>query len=52
MEQWKSPRLIAEEERQYLYHRFEYFMGLVDDGILTEEEAVETLKQEIDDGEL
>ena len=48
--EWQSPRKIEEDRRQYLYKRFEYFMSMVDDGIMSEEDAMDALRQEIEDG--
>ena len=47
--EWQSPRKIEEDRKQYLRKRFEYFMSLVDDGTLSEEEAIDTLRSEIEE---
>ena len=46
MERWKSPREIDEEVRLYKLSRFEHFMSQVDDGTMTEAEALEAIRAE------
>lgn len=46
-EQWKSPRKIEEEVKEYRLKRFEDYMQLVDKGELTRELAFIALREEI-----
>lgn len=46
METWKSSRKVEEEIRDYRRQRFETYMGMVDDGILTEELALAAFREE------
>lgn len=48
MEQWKSPRKIAEEERDYKRQRFEWYMVEADEGRLPREIAIRALREEIE----
>lgn len=45
--EWKSPRKIEEEVRQYRHTRLESLMKDVDDGKLTLEVAINGLRAEI-----
>lgn len=47
-EQWKSPRKIEEEVKQYRSKRFEDYMQLVDKGELTQALAIAALREEIE----
>jgi hypothetical protein len=47
MEEWKSPRKIEEEVKEYRLKRFEDYMVLVDRGELTRELAFTALREEI-----
>ena len=47
MEDWKSPRKIEEEVKQYRAKRFEDYMTLVDKGELTQALAITALREEI-----
>ncbi len=46
-EQWKSPRKIEEEVKEYRAKRFEDYMVMVDEGKLTRELAITALREEI-----
>ena len=46
-EQWKSPRKIEEEVKEYRLKRFEDYMVMVDEGKLTRELAFTALREEI-----
>lgn len=46
-EQWKSPRKIEEEVKEYRAKRFEDYMVLVDKGELTRALAFTALREEI-----
>lgn len=46
--EWKSPRRVEEEVKAYRAKRFEYYMKLSDDGILTEEEAIQACREELE----
>ena len=52
MEDWKSPRKIEEEVKEYRLKRFEDYMQMVDRGELTREIAITALRQEIEYSEL
>lgn len=45
--EWKSPRRVEEEIKSYRAQRFEYYMKLSDDGILTEE-AIQACREELE----
>lgn len=45
-EQWKSPRKVEEEIRQYLQGRFEYHYTRWEHGEITREEMIENMNQE------
>lgn len=47
-EQWKSPRKVEEEVKEYRAKRFEDYMVLVDKGELTRELAITALREEIE----
>lgn len=47
METWKSPRKIAEEERDYKRTRFEWYMQQADEGKMSRELAIRALREEI-----
>lgn len=46
-EEWKSPRKIEEEVKEYRLKRFEDYMVMVDRGELTRELAFTALREEI-----
>ncbi len=46
--EWKSPRKLEEEIKAYKAGRFEYYMKLADDGVLTEEEAMQACQEEFE----
>ena len=46
-EEWKSPRKIEEEIKMYQRKRFEDYMEYVDMGIMSEEEAIASLRSEL-----
>ena len=50
-EQWKSPRKIEEEVKQYRSKRFEDYMVMVDEGKLTRALAITALREEIEHSE-
>lgn len=50
-EQWKSPRKIEEEVREYRAKRFEDYMVMVDEGKLTRALAITALREEIQHSE-
>lgn len=50
MSEFKSRRKIEEEIKQYQYDRFEAYMKLVDDGILTRELGFAALREELESG--
>lgn len=45
---WKSPRKIEEEVKQYRAKRFEDYMQMEDRGEITRELAITALRQEIE----
>lgn len=47
-EQWRSPRKVEEEIRQYKHDRFERQMQMVDRGDLPRAIAIQALKEEFD----
>lgn len=47
-EEWKSPRKIEEEVKEYREKRFEDYMQMVDRGELTRELAFTALREEIE----
>jgi hypothetical protein len=51
MEQWKSPRKVEEEVKQYRSKRFEDYMVMVDEGKITRELAITALREEIEHSE-
>lgn len=46
--EWKSPRRVEEEVKAYRAKRFEYYMKLSDDGMMTEAEAIQACQDELD----
>lgn len=50
-EQWKSPRKIEEEVKEYRAKRFEDYMQMVDRGELTRALAITALREEIQHSE-
>lgn len=46
-EEWKSPRKVEEEVRNYKRERFEYHMTQADEGKITRELAIKALEQEL-----
>jgi len=46
-QEWKSPRKIEEEIREYKLKRFEDYMSMVDRGELAREIAITALREEI-----
>ncbi len=51
-EQWKSPRKIEEELKEYRLKRFEDYMQMEDRGELTRELAITALREEMEYSEL
>lgn len=51
-EQWKSPRKIEEEIKEYRLKRFEDYMQMVDRGKLSRELAIQALREEIEYSEV
>jgi hypothetical protein len=49
-EQWKSPRKVEEEIKQYQRDRFETYMQMSDDGVLERALAIIALREEIESG--
>lgn len=47
-EQWKSPRKIEEEVKEYRAKRFEDYMQMEDRGEITRELAITALREEIE----
>lgn len=47
-EEWKSPRKIEEEIKEYRLKRFEDYMQMEDRGELTRELAITALREEIE----
>jgi len=47
-EQWKSPRKLEEEVREYRAKRFEDYMQMEDRGEITRELAITALREEIE----
>ena len=47
-EQWKSPRKVEEEIRDYQRKRFEDYMELADVGLISRELAVRALRDEVE----
>ena len=47
MEEWKSPRKIEEEVRQYQRDRFEHYMTQEDLGLISRDMAIVALRSEI-----
>lgn len=47
-EQWKSPRKIEEEVKEYRHRRFEDYMLLADDGKLPRALAITAFREEIE----
>lgn len=47
-ETWKSPRKVEEEVRQYKHERFERYMQMSDDGVLTRALAIAAFSEEIE----
>lgn len=48
MSEFKSPRKVEEEIKQYTRDRFEAYMHLEDDGILTRALAITALREELE----
>lgn len=48
---WKSPRKIEEEVKEYYHQRFEWYMERVDFGDISLEDAIVELKSEIEAAE-
>lgn len=48
-ETWKSPRKVDEEIRQYKHERFEKYMQMADDEVLTRALAIAAFTEEIND---
>ena len=51
-EQWKSPRKIEEEIREYRLKRFDDYMQMVDRGELSRALAIQALREEIEYSEV
>ena len=49
-EVWKSPRKVEEELREYKLKRFEAYMTMEDNGVLTRELALAAFRDELDYG--
>lgn len=47
-EQWKSPRKVEEEIRDYQRKRFDDYMEMVDVGLISRELAVRALRDEVE----
>ena len=47
-EQWKSPRKVEEEIRDYQRKRFEDYMEMADIGLISRELAVRALRDEVE----
>lgn len=47
-EQWKSPRKVEEEIRDYQRKRFEDYMEMADVGLISRELAVRALRDEVE----
>ena len=45
-EEWKSPRKVEEEMRDYNRQRFEQYMQMADDGTLTRALAIAAMREE------
>jgi hypothetical protein len=50
-QEWKSPRKIEEEVKQYRSKRFEDYMVMADEGKLTRALAITALREEIQHSE-
>lgn len=48
MEEWKSPRKVEEEVREYKHKRFEDYMQLADDGKLPRALAITAFREELE----
>jgi len=48
VEEWKSPRKIEEEVRQYKLERFESYMQMADDGKLPRALAIAAFREELE----
>lgn len=46
-EQWKSPRKVEEEIKQYIRDRFEFYMLMVDEGKLPRDIAISAISEEV-----
>lgn len=46
-EEWKSPRKIEEEVRNYRLKRFEDYMVMADEGKLSRELAIKAFREEL-----
>lgn len=49
-EQWKSPRKVEEEIKQYQRNRFEAYMMMADDGVITRALGIAALRDEMESG--
>lgn len=49
-ETWKSPRKVAEEVRDYQRTRFEAYMRMADDGVITRELGIAAMRDEMESG--
>ena len=47
---WKSPRKVEEEIKQYQRERFEAYMKMADDGVLTQALGITALREELESG--
>lgn len=47
---WKSPRKVEEELRDYQRNRFEAYMRMADDGVITRELGIAALRDEMESG--
>lgn len=47
---WKSPRKVEEELRDYQRNRFEAYMRMADDGAITRELGIAALRDEMESG--
>lgn len=48
MEDWKSPRKVEEEVREYKHKRFEDYMVLADEGKLPRALAITAFREELE----
>ena len=47
-EEWKSPRKVEEEVREYKHKRFEDYMVMADEGKLTRALAITAFREELE----